>query len=94
MPRPRKPWFRKGRNAWYVEFDGRQIKLADGPKNPDTRKIAEREFHLLMAEIEVNPPVNGGNPTVASVCDAYLVSNKRRLAPSTFYENRIYLQKF
>lgn len=94
MPRRKKPWFRNGRNAWYIEINGKQHKLVDGPDDKDTRELAEREFHLLMVELADNPPVNGGNPTVASVCDAYLASNKRRLAPSTFYENRLYLQKF
>ena len=94
MPRPRKPWFRKGRNAWFVEFGGKQIKLADGPKNAATQAIAEGEFHRLMVEVADNPPVDGGSPTVASICDEYLERNQYELAPSTLYENRLYLQKF
>ena len=95
MPRrPVKPWFRNGRNAWYVELNGRQIRLADGPENSDTQAIAEARFHVLMAEVASNPPVDGGNPTVASICDEYLERNRKVLAQSTYYENALYLQKF
>jgi integrase len=94
MSRPKKPWFRKGRNAWYIELGGRQIKLADGPKNAVTEALAWEEFRRLMVEIADNPPVDGGNPTVASICDEYLERNQSVLASSTLYENRLYLQKF
>jgi len=36
MSRPRKPWFRAGRNAWYVEIAGTQHKLVDGPNDRET----------------------------------------------------------
>jgi len=94
MPRPRKPWFREARNAWYVEIGGKQHRLADGPKNDVTEARAELEFHRLMAETMANPPADGGDPTVAALIDEYLEQNKKHLAPSTFYENRILLQKF
>jgi len=38
--RPRKPWIRKGR-GWFIEFAGRQVCLANGDKNPETRAIAD-----------------------------------------------------
>jgi hypothetical protein len=31
LARPRKPWFRKERNAWFVEIDGRQVPLGEHP---------------------------------------------------------------
>jgi hypothetical protein len=91
--RPRKPWYRQGR-GWFVEFDGRQVRLVAGPKNGETRAAADRRFHELMAERLANPPVDGGDPSVASVIDAFLVFAKPRDAVSTFYERRLYLQKF
>ncbi len=92
--RRRKPWYRNDRGGWYSEFDGRQEKLAPGPKNAETEALAQRRFHELMLERLSNPPVDGGDPTVASVIDASLVFAKSRDAESTFYERKLYLQKF
>ena len=94
MPRPRKPWFRKARNAWYVEIDRTQHKLADGPENDETKARANLKFHQLMAEILANPPADGGDPTVASIVDEFLEHSVKRDAPSTFYERKLYLQDF
>ena len=33
MARPRKPWYRKSRDTWYVEIDGVQTPLAKGKEN-------------------------------------------------------------
>ena len=63
-------------------------------KTQITEALAWTEFHRLMVEIADNPPVDGGNPTVASICDEYLERNQSVLASSTLYENRLYLQKF
>jgi len=63
MPRPSKPWFRKSRNAYYVEIGGKQRKLADGPENKENDARAIVVFHRLMAEVLSNPPVDGGDPT-------------------------------
>jgi hypothetical protein len=51
-------------------------------------------FHRLMAECLADPPVDGGEPTVASVVDEFLEYSIKRDAPSTFYERRLYLQDF
>lgn len=91
MPRPRKPWFRKATDWWMVEVDGRQVKLAQGR---DHKAEAERQYHRLMAEIAANPPVDGGDPTVAAIVDAYLGFAERRDSPRTFYERKLYLQQF
>lgn len=94
MPRPRKPWFRDKRNAWYVEIGGKQHKLVDGPDDLDTETRAQLEYHRLMAEVMANPPVDGGNPTVASIVDEFLDYSIKRDAASTFYERKLYLQDF
>lgn len=43
MARPHKPWYRKARNAWFVEIDGQQHNLG-----PD-KEEALRKFHKLMS---------------------------------------------
>lgn len=90
--RPKKSWYRTGR-GWFVEINGRQVCLAKGPKE-ETRALAERNFHAQMVELADNPPVDGGNPTVASVIDAFLDFAIKRDAENTFYERKLYLQKF
>ena len=94
MSRPPKPWYWKARQAWYTDLGGVRRKLVDGPKNAETTRLAQLAFHRLMAQCLANPPIDGGNPTVACVVDDYLEQNKKDLAPSTFRENQMYLQKF
>src|SRR5262245_40960913 len=94
MPRPSKnPWYRRGR-GWYVEWGGRQICLASGPDDAATKAVTVRKFHALMVERAANPPVDGGDPTVASVIDAFLDHDVRRSGTRTYYERRLYLQLF
>jgi hypothetical protein len=44
MARFRKPFFKKSHAAWYVELDGRQVRLGDG------REAAFERYHELMAD--------------------------------------------
>jgi hypothetical protein len=39
--RPQKPWYRASKDAWYVEINGRQVRLAKGKAN---QKAAWEEF--------------------------------------------------
>jgi integrase len=95
MPRPLKPWFHKRKNCWVIEPGGKLVKLADGPKNDETRKQAEKQFHAHMVTSMANPPVDGQNePTVASVIDAFLVHDEMHSGARTFYERKRYLQLF
>jgi len=89
-----KGWYRKARGGVYVEIQGRQYLLAKGPNNAQTWKEAEDAYYQLMAEMAANPPVDGGDPTVASIIDEYLEYSVRRDASSTFYERKLYLQDF
>ena len=45
MSRPRKPWFRKSKKRWFVEFNGKQVNL--GPH----KKEAFQLFHKLMTSV-------------------------------------------
>ena len=47
-----------------------------------------------MVERVANPPVDGGDPPVASVIDAFLDHDVRRSGTRTYYERRRYLQLF
>ena len=85
MPRPRKPWFRKQTGWWMVAVDGRQEELAQGR---DQKAEAECQYHLLMAEIAANPPVDGGDPTVAVIIDAYLDHAHRR-RPTHLHQRKL-----
>jgi len=75
MPRPPHPWYWKARRAWFTDVGGVRRKLAVGPKEESEAQALE-EFHLLMAESLANPPVDGGDPTVASVVDALCVNDR------------------
>lgn len=94
MPRPLKPWFHKRKNCWVIEPSGKLVKLADGPKNAETKKAAEQEFYKVMAVMTAHPPVDGANPTVASVIEAFLAHDELHSKPRTFYERKRYLQLF
>jgi hypothetical protein len=75
MARPRKPWFRDGRNAWYVEIGGKQHRLADGPKANDeeSRQQAELEYQRLMPKSWPTPLWTGEIPQLplSSTVSAY-----------------------
>jgi hypothetical protein len=43
VARPAKPWFWEARECWYVNIDGKRVRLS-----PDKEK-ALRRFHELMA---------------------------------------------
>ena len=43
---PNKPWYRASKDAWYVEFNGRQLRLAKGQ---DNYKAPLDAFYKLMA---------------------------------------------
>lgn len=91
MPRPNKPWFRRQTGWWQTEFNGVTYKLARGF---DQKVEAVRKFHELMAEAAANPPVDGGDPTVASLLDAYLDDAIENNRPRTFAEKKYLLQRF
>lgn len=92
--RPRKPWFRASKNAWYVEFAGAQVRLASGPKSIATREAAERALSRLTLEAagEITPAA--GQPSVAALCDLFLEFSHRHHEPATYRWYRDYLNDF
>jgi len=94
MPRQAKPWHWEVRNAWYTDFGGVRRKLASGPKNDETERLAMLAFHKLMLESLSNPSLDSVDHTVASVIDEFLEFAIKRDAASTFYERKLYLLEF
>jgi integrase len=64
MPRQPKPWHWKARGAWYVQINGKQIRLHE-----DKRK-AEQEFYRIMAADGRLDERQRRSMTVADACEA------------------------
>jgi integrase len=85
MPRFPKPWFRKERQAWFVQVDGRQINLG-----PD-RESALKRYHALMNEPK-RPRVSA--ESVVALCDLFLDWCEKHRSPATYEWYRDRLQAF
>ncbi len=82
----RKPFWKKSAKAWYVQIDGRQIRLGK------EKEEAFREYHTLMADpslVTVGPKL-----TVESLLDQFLFWTKSRRAKRTFDWYLDHLQSF
>ena len=84
MARPRKPWFRESRNAWFVEIDGKQHNLGAD------KEEALRHFHALMAQA----PEKASAGSIAALLDAFVVYSAEHKAASTVRWYEDYLQDF
>ncbi|VTS08056.1 tyrosine-type recombinase/integrase [Tuwongella immobilis] len=96
-----KPFFRTARNAWYIQLDGQQIKLAPGPKNSTTEKAAWSQFHEIVAQRKISLRSNTAQPSdnsaalsVAHLCDKYLDWCKTHRASRTYDGYLWHLQRF
>lgn len=47
MSTRRKPFYKKARNAWYVQFEGEYVKLLAGPNTPANRRAATELFEEM-----------------------------------------------
>lgn len=87
-----KPFYRRFNDAWYVELNGRQFRLAKGKAN---EAEALRRYFELMAQQPLGAlPEPLPNPNVAAVCDLFLDWAERHTAPRTFAFYRKFLQDF
>ena len=91
MSRRARPWFRRFDGWWYVTINGKAEKLAQGRKS---KQAATDRWHELMIERAANPPVDGSDPTVASVIDLHLQHSQRVDAPRSYANREHYLQLF
>ena len=80
MRSPTKPWYRASKDAWYVEFNGRQVRLAKGH---DNEKAAQQAFYKLMANGSGKLP-QADTLRVATVCDLFLDHSEKHHVPNTF----------
>lgn len=71
-----KPWFWKARNAWYVQVNGKQIKLDENEKK------AHAAYHRLMAADGRSDPAKGGRLFVPDATEACILASEH-LRPST-----------
>lgn len=90
MPRFPKPFFKKSHQSWYVQLDGKQVRLG-----PD-EKAAHRRYHELMAEgAKVEPvPSRVASPRLVEIFDHFLNFCRDQRAPDTYEWYRWRLQMF
>lgn len=83
-----KPFYKETHKAWYLQLNGKQVRLAAGGK-AETKEVAFTEFHRLMAgEL---PTTN--KTTVADIVAQYLDWVKSNRAPATHEFYSKYLAK-
>src|SRR5437879_376737 len=84
-PRQREPFFRKDRQLWYVQIDGKQVNLG-----PD-RDAAWKRYHELMAERGKSLPAEPAPPPgtgVIAILERFMdhVQRTRSLLTYDFYQ--------
>jgi integrase len=88
--RPRKPWYRASKDAWYVMIDGKQRLLAKGK---GSKQEAESAFYRIMAAGGL-VPANDNELNVATLCDLFLDYSQRHNQPETYAWHKNYLTSF
>jgi hypothetical protein len=73
MARTRRPWYRQGTGWWYVEIDGKQVKLARGRAN---RSEANARLREVMAEMD-RATAAGATPTVRVLAQQHMIVHHR-----------------
>ncbi len=85
MPHFPKPFFKKGRSAWYVEIDRHQHNL--GPDKDE----AFRQYHQLMAQPQAKKV---SAESLAAIIDAFLEWTQRNRSAETYEWYRYRLERF
>jgi integrase len=80
-----RPWYRKGKDAWYVELHGRKVRLGT------TKAEAFKRFYELQAGVEPIPTAESCRWAVETLVGLYLDDLRRRVSPRTLYVARCYL---
>ncbi len=86
-----KPFYRKSRDTWYVEVDGRQINLGKD------RESAFQRYHAIMAtpaEVRQNHAGGGTDLKLTELFDQFLGWVQQHRAPDTFVWYQYRLQRF
>ena len=100
MPHVPNPFYRTARKAVYVQLGRRQVKLAAGPDDDTTGRLAWAEFHRLMAAgpaapaagFSANAATSADGVTVAF--EKYLDWCQRHRSPRTYDWSRGHVQSF
>lgn len=102
----RSPWYRKSKDAWYVEIDGRQQPLGKHPENAPLPKKGKKgwnvppeiltAFHERMIAWAREEATRADPRTVLAreVCDRFLVASEKTVEARTFEWYKKYLQSF
>ena len=85
MPRFPKPWFRKDRDCWYVQLDGKQHNLGS------ERQAAFARYHELMREPRKR---RVASETVPAIIDLFLDWCEKNRAPRTYDWYQVRCQAF
>lgn len=98
-----KPWFRRSKNAWYVEHRFKKVRLGGHPENAPPPKKSKAgwnapqpildAFYKLMATDPANLP-KPDKLLVATVCDLFLDHSQKHHSPDTYANYRHFLQLF
>ena len=80
-----KPYFRKQKQAWYVQIDGRQISLGRD------EQAAWNRYHELMAG---RADLASERATVAQLLETYLEWCSKNRAKGTYENSRLYCRHF
>lgn len=80
----RKPYYKKSHQAWYVDLNGKPVRLG-----PD-KEQAHREYHRIMAAVL---PVTS-RTTAVELMEQFLDWVQTNQAPETYRWYRLYCEKF
>lgn len=93
MSRPNKVWFRKSHKAYYVEYEGVQHRLADGPECQIQKKAAELAFARLIVSLAAADSLET-SLSVSELFDKYLTFSKKNHEFNTFSQYARFLKSF
>jgi integrase len=100
-----RPWYRASKAAWYVELNGKQVRLGPHPASAPPPKRSPKTglwnapseivdaFHKLMATDPAACP-SPSKLSVAQVCDLFLDHSHKHHAEDTYQGLRYFLQMF
>lgn len=105
MARPRKPWYRSDRNAWFVEIDGKQVPLGEHPASlPPPQKSAKTGWNpppsvaaaygRLMEKKGDEPEAPAPKDSVTSLLGAFLTWTKENKSEATYKLRKHFLASF
>src|SRR5438105_1571405 len=92
MARPNKPWYRAGKEAWYVKVNGKQRSL--GVRGKENARAAKEAWHRLMAGGKNEVRRAEKEPSVSELIGLFLADCQGRVKEKTLRGYRDFLQPF